>query len=476
MDVMEVVFKSISNANVLLYASMTQPSPVVGVLKASMCGGRFYCSVTDGDAQGRPAGTGGHYKVISLDRFNLNISEAYARIAGNSVISSTRLIDANDMFQTGYLNAYSVPEVKPNIPPQIAIDDLPESNDRVREGDDGYYNNYTGRFISMLRDVDRGFNRPTDYSDYSKLKTDMLTSFDRFRNAGLVDFKLHKAFPRVFFTRPDLNLFEEGVVSNPNARFTLPSNLNAEVGSDSWFYHTYKTDPHLIASLTTAFTSMHAFNPFLSNYASSFDISDERLETVEHGETYTGWKVKYARHNIGSKTAGNFSISYDETNKTEVYKIHKAWVDYMAKVYRGEFRAKQRYITEKRLDYACSVYYFVCGEDGETVLFWSKYIGVFPVSVPSSQFAWSKNDIIKHPENTVEYEYSWKEDCEYASLVDFNFNAGGTATIDPNFPALSIYSPERCGVGRSYALRPFVTIENNAAGTPVVKLKYSGMA
>lgn len=473
MEVMEVVFKRTSNASVILYSALSQVAPIVGVLKSSMCGGRFYCDVTTSDDQGRPAGTGGYYKLIDPSRYNINADTAFVRVKGNNVIASTRMIDSSMMFQTGY-NVAS----KPTALYMQAYNEIMDIKNRnnpdsvERDITKGYYNDYSSNHLSMLRDIDVNYNRPASMTDYNKLRINTLSAFDRFRNASLVDSKLHKAFPRVFFTRPDLNLFDSASPS-PNARYSLPQELTSSVRSDSWFYQTYKTDPHLIASLTTQYTGIHAFNPFLSNYASSFDVSDDRLETLEHGETFTGWKVKYAKHNIASKTAGSFSIAYDETNKIEVYKIHKAWVDYMAKVYRGEFKPKHKYITEKRLDYACSVYYFVCGEDGETVLFWSKYIGVFPTNVPSSQFSWSKNDIIKHPENSIEYEYTWKEDCEYASLADFNYNSGLSPTLQPAVRPLSIYDVDKCGVGPAFAMRPFITLENNASGVPVVKLKYS---
>ncbi|WP_171567733.1 hypothetical protein, partial [Brevibacillus sp. MCWH] len=157
----------------------------------------------------------------------------------------------------------------------------------------------------------------------------------------------------------------------------------------------------LILSLTDHFSNSHDFHPYLSNTANSFELSDEFIKTVEHGETLTGYKVQYGKNNIESNSSGSFSISYIDDAEFNIYKTHKAWIEYISRVYRGEVTPKRDYIQKKILDYTVSVYYFICGPDGETILFWSKYFGVFPTNTPSSASSWSKGSSVKLPEFTI---------------------------------------------------------------------------
>ena len=471
-------------------SALSPEAPVVGFLKYGDCGGTFYVYATGTDNQNRPMGTDGYYQIYNPSKYHLG-QQSYVRIINNRYIDSITDTTSEELEESKQPTV-SKPTISPLISdklpnPDEQIQELIETETQAWEEPATVLNqDYTQEEKDALRSVDRNFNRGSTSADYDAIRINNLASFDRFK-IGTPDQKLVKAFPKIFFTRPDLNFFGSRMSRSSSLRASLPDQLgdpsvgeeddtSNKVANDVWYKHTYETDPHLLASLTSRYTNKHIFNPFLSNMASSFDVSDEKLESDEHGQTFTGWKIKYGRHNIGTKSAGSFSVSYDETNRLEVYKIHKAWVDYIAKVYRGEFIPKEKYIQERRLDYACSVYYFLCAEDGETILFWSKYVGVFPTSIPTAQFAWSKNDIIRHTEPTVEYDYAWKEDCDYGSLQDFNYNPWDTITnIEDKSIQLPVYDAELGHVGFTYANRPIVVFdETDNDGKQVIKLKYIG--
>jgi hypothetical protein len=220
-----------------------------------------------------------------------------------------------------------------------------------------------------------------------------------------------------------------------------------------------------MSSLTEDFSSSHDLNPFLSNLAGSFEISDEYIKTIEHGETLTGYKVQYGRHNIESKTAGTFNINYVDDKNLSVYKLHKAWVEYISRVYRGALSPRHKYIQKKILDYATSVYYFVCGPDGSTILFWSKYYGVFPTNIPSSANSWSKGSMIKVPDYSISYSYSNKEDFNPAILVEFNQNSRGEFNYKKEF------IPELGQAGTSFSGNPFIE-SGFANGQSTFKLRF----
>jgi hypothetical protein len=232
-----------------------------------------------------------------------------------------------------------------------------------------------------------------------------------------------------------------------------------ELINDPTYYYLDQSDQELMTSLTEDFSKSHDLNPFLSNLAASFEISDEYIKTIEHGETLTGYKVQYGRHNIESRTAGTFNINYVDDKNLSVYKLHKAWVEYISRVYRGALSPRRKYIQKKVLDYATSVYYFVCGPDGSTILFWSKYYGAFPTNIPSSANSWSKGSMIKVPDYSISYSYSNKEDFNPAILVEFNENSRG------EFKYKKAFIPEIGQAGTSFSGNPFIeSVTENGQG------------
>ena len=165
------------------------------------------------------------------------------------------------------------------------------------------------------------------------------------------------------------------------------------------------------------------FSFLLSNAVTGFSLNDEEIEYDSYGKTYTGYTITYGKNNIKSKTAGNVSISFKDDNKLDIYHIHKLWTEYINDAYRGMIDPGDDTIINKILDYTGAIYYILTAADGETVLFWSKYYGVFPSSIPSTQYSWSSGSTVK-PENlSINYQYSFKEDYNPQAIVEFNKNA-----------------------------------------------------
>ena len=281
----------------------------------------------------------------------------------------------------------------------------------------------------------------------SKLSYDLFKNYNRFK-VPFTDEVLSKTFSHVFFTRPDLNLIEY----KGSDSFVLAP----QVENDATFYYLFKTNKNILTTLTQNHSTSHDFNLFLSSMARSFEVSDEYIKTTEHGETFTGYKMQYGKHIIESRTAGTFSVNYEDNKHLEIYKCHKAWIEYISKVYRGEISSKREYITSKTLDYACSVYYIICAADNETILFWTKYYGVFPTNIPSSVTSWGKGDSMNIPEYSISYAYAYKEDFSPLTLAEFNMNSSGDLTY------VKSYSEELGHSGQTMTGAPFIeTVQHN---------------
>lgn len=258
---------------------------------------------------------------------------------------------------------------------------------------------------------------------------------------------LTKAFGHVFFVRPDCNIYADGS-TGANASPTLADNLK----NLSEYYYALQHAPELLRELTQGKAGYdHEFMMFLSNKAKSFETSDEYVEDESYGDALTGHKVAYGKNNIKSKAAGEISIKYTDDKYLHIYHLHKLWTDYISHVYRGKVWPDINYVKNKILDYPTCLYYILTAEDGETIIFWSKYYGVFPTKTPSSNLMFDDSQRISNPEYSISYKYSWKEDFNPLSLVEFN-----THGWKRDWKYVNTYQSSVLGTGYTWAGTPFI--------------------
>jgi hypothetical protein len=70
------------------------------------------------------------------------------------------------------------------------------------------------------------------------------------------------------------------------------------------------------------------------------------------------------------------------------------------------------------LDYMSSVYYITLSPDLQKILYWAKYTGVHPITVPHSSFSGKRHSIEAVPEISIEYQFSKKEEMNRTILND----------------------------------------------------------
>lgn len=300
-------------------------------------------------------------------------------------------------------------------------------------------------------------------SNYAVIAKKQRLQYNRFK-IPVVDDALQRGFGHVFFVRPDCNLLKGSSGKLPELLKDNPSMTYA-----------IKNNPSLVLELVASNGSdgkNDDFMMYLSNKANSFTLTDEYITKDTYGKTYAGYKIAYGKHNIESKSAGDFQVTYTDDRNLNVYHLHKIWIDYISGIYRGEFTPKKKYIQERILDYATSAYYIVTAEDGETIIFWSKYYGVFPTTIPSTPYTWSKGTTISQPDITIDYQYSFKEDYNPMALLEFNLNSnitGATTGVEyvPTYDAKIGHS------GSMWVGSPFVELyQNDDTGEYQFKLRF----
>lgn len=299
---------------------------------------------------------------------------------------------------------------------------------------------YYQRFADMYGDIDEAMNFIRETQDIFTMndRDRLFSEFNRYKLA-MPDYHSTKTIPYIFFTKPIMHLVDSG------------GKLTGHSENDPLWKAMFDDEPKNFLSLDGEYKGYnHDFNALLSNAAQSFQASDEVLKTIDHGETYTGWKMVYGRNTNESNTAGQFSIQYTDDHNYNIYKMHKIWVEYINRVYRGHipgpevkenleniyYKRFRSHIYKKVLTYPCALYYIVCAADGETILYWSKYYGVFPINTPASVSSWTHGAPNSFPEFSVNYMYSIKEDFHPITLSEFNRHSTAQRVYRP------LYNPD----------------------------------
>ena len=358
---------------------------------------------------------------------------------------SARSINVNttpgDVFKDRYNpNVEWMPFTKGNGVHNYADDDFPNLNTIV---------NKLNRSLNLYE-----YGNGLD-NEYDKL----INRYNRFK-VPQPNIELQNAYAHVFFTRPECNVMAMNDAEGGYGK------LHNQFQKDSVFDLAFKNDPNLVKELSATIgpngSGGHKFMFLLSNEAKGFALNDEEIQSDTYGRTYTGYKISYGRNNVESRTAGNFQINYGDDRDLHVYRLHKLWVEYISGVYRGRYRPRDEYIMEKTMDYTCAVYYIMTDDTGERILFWSKYYGVYPTTIPSSQYSWESDTPLRPNSLQISYNYSYKQDYDPSTLTEFNINAG--ITDSSNIVYAPLYDPKLFHIGTTWVGTPFIEKINKGGG------------
>lgn len=253
-----------------------------------------------------------------------------------------------------------------------------------------------------------------------------------------------KSFTHIFFTRPDLNILEYNGGANKQTRSNTESAM------------IWKRHPDLFKLLTDyrRCKDNNNFNMLLSNQCISFDIKDESLSTLDVGRSWSGHEMSYGDRYMGN-SADQFSCTFTETSDYSVINMIKLWITYIDNVSRGSWvpsynlqgsgvstQINMSHIYTRSLDYAASCYAFKIAPDGEDILYWSKYYGIFPINTGANALTWNLENTSGGPVNlNITFKYSFKRDMSPISLLEFNRAANiideqdavAEASFNPNY-------------------------------------------
>lgn len=247
----------------------------------------------------------------------------------------------------------------------------------------------------------------------------------------------------VFFVKPDLRLFNNGV---PNPEL---------VNRSSFFSDAIDRYPHIARQLQfseSMNTAGGVLSPLLTNALSgSLDLPGISADTIETPQTVYGTKIDYRGSSYKSDEGFDFSLDFKDTKYLEIYMWFKMYDEYEKMKWRGQVTPKDIYITYKNLHDQMAIYKFIVGDDGMSLIYWARLMGVFPTSVPRDTFG-------KLDAGEITYNTNWHaqfvRDMDPGILSDFN---NITAPYRRGRSDLPLYDETNHRFNPTWARCPYIT-------------------
>lgn len=255
----------------------------------------------------------------------------------------------------------------------------------------------------------------------------------------------------VFFTKPSLPFLKNNT-----------GELKDEFAGTSYFNNLYSrgyTRTLVDLSYPNGGVGTDPACPFIhiltNRITAPIDIPDIAVDELETAQNMWGTRLLYPKSSISSDEGLDFTCEFEDTKYLEIYHLFKAWDLYRQGKWWGIFSPDKSYITNKILYDQISVYKFTVANDGETLLHWCKWIGVYPKNISRSSFS----EIPREGplKITVSFKLSgWFEDMEPNIISDFNqlvFDWAGTITKEHIY---DIWSNDIGMVSQDNVMYPFI--------------------
>lgn len=288
-----------------------------------------------------------------------------------------------------------------------------------------------------------GIFRPEDYDDYNSFY--VFPRNDPYKMLGTTR-------EYIFITKPDLHIFgtrgkNNGVPDyNRDTPLTDNYNLNPELRAVPFFLDLYNRGYRSVltslqkSALPTEGEVRSPFVNILSNYkTSNLDLSDITVGEEETAANIYSTKIFYRKPSDSADEDNEFSLEFKDNKYLSCYLWFKAYDLYEQQKYHGMVTPTDiNYIVYKILSDQMTVFKFIVGEDGETIIYWACLWGCYPKSVPRSTFSDLPTDgSLKF---TVNWKATFQQDMDPMILTHFdNLCKEAIAANKGNFVTMDLY-------------------------------------
>lgn len=253
----------------------------------------------------------------------------------------------------------------------------------------------------------------------------------------------------LFFTKPDLRIFKnrngELVDELTNVPFFLE--MNARYREVLW--QLQQTD---------CWYKSPFMNLLTNTVTSKLDMPDISAETSTTTNNIMGYNISLRGHSLKSDGGSDFNLSFNDYGTTEVYQMAKAYDSYMRLIQTGEVAPFRVYSENNILFDQFSIYKFLVGDDGETILYYAKFTGCYFTNVPRGDFS----DPSELGKCSLGFHAQFVEDSKPEILLDF-MRTISKATGDKNDVA-KVYNAMDGNVNNNMVWMPYIAIATANTG------------
>lgn len=271
-------------------------------------------------------------------------------------------------------------------------------------------------------------------------------SYNLFTRFGIMDpyNEMTTTKEYVFITKPDLNLFQG-------------TGINPSIANNSYLVDMYNRFNPVMKQLS--YNSSKSNGPFiqlLSNMiVGGLDLPGISADNIETNANIYGTSISYRGSSYKSDEKFGFSMEFKDSKYLEVYNLFKIYDEYERLKRLGFVMPPNiNYIYRRMLHDKMSIYKFVVAEDGMTLIYWARLMGVTFDSVPREAFGDMTNN--EGQRLTVSCSADFVEDMGLRILSDFNTIISESYSDIYNKPDLPIYNKEIQASEGRWALTPYI--------------------
>lgn len=274
----------------------------------------------------------------------------------------------------------------------------------------------------------------------------------------------------LFFTKPDLNIYAR---DQDNGQLLGGPVLIEELQPYAYWKDLIASKKRIINQLQLSANPIDNFNHLLQNQViSNLEIPGLTAETIETPTNMYGVGFSYRGSSEASDDSFDFSLEFKDTKWLDVYYFFKTYEEYETLKHHGTIAPYRKYIENKVIHDQFSIYKFLVDEDMESIIYYSKFTGVMPKSLPRDVFSNAKFD--NGISYSVDFRAAFFDDMKPEILNDFNYISAPYYTTLPY--QIHVYNQVFGRVDGRPAQAAIVVKENSlySPNKYVYKLKWRG--
>ena len=219
----------------------------------------------------------------------------------------------------------------------------------------------------------------------------------------------------LFFTKPDLNIYPRSNDATGSAGKQLAQYLQTQ----PYWLDLVSKNFEVVKCLQQSLDPRNNFNNLLGNMVkTTLEVPSMNATMIDSPTNMYGVSYQYRDSSEKSDDSYDFTLEFNDTKYLPVYHFFRAYEDYQRIKHHGNLPPWVYYTIQKVLYDQYSIYKFIVGEDGESIIYYAKAYGVKSKSLPRDVF--SNTDFSNGLSYSIEFNAAFFEDMNPQILLDFN--------------------------------------------------------